>query len=540
MPSLRKKTKTELAEVRKDDKQDKKKNPFKKDDPDNDEGDKIKLSSLEAEQEKPLSSSVRRQIRENERLIDKEFADATPAERADLKRDLRKLDPMLAREMIDTRRKINRLYDSFPSRQSELMSRYNDQPAENNSLQLAGNEERRTAERSSSSRERERAVGFGGADPWGNKFSADRSPASPSRGGANPFPTQQQDGRATEYDKPHSQLLFGHSTDTTSDENGPPQPPIRGGQPLKSNDNKQLPSRYSNSQSSLQGPPGTQTARNLQQIEYERNGSSNRLQNEPSNNIPEISDPTQAERQQQLERLIAITETELAQQKTRGEIGLADPEQQRVYVEKQVYLRMLYLMAGQQVRSFDAIPGIPAADQEFWRQLFWGMANYFDSSAMPDSRVRATQTVRQLDLAMQRLSEKANLELQNLNFCHKIASFGNYERFKQSEFRPGQRVLLYAEVKNFKSNPTDDGKFYRTVLKSTITVHRVGSDGGHIAEFQFDPAEDLCRNYRKDYFHSYEVAIPKDITLGPHVMTLTITDQLGDKIATDSLKFNVK
>src|SRR5690606_22857413 len=47
------------------------------------------------------------------------------------------------------------------------------------------------------------------------------------------------------------------------------------------------------------------------------------------------------------------------------------------YVESQVHLRLLYLMAGEQARAMQAIPGLEAADQEFWQQVIWGVANYF-------------------------------------------------------------------------------------------------------------------------------------------------------------------
>ena len=57
---------------------------------------------------------------------------------------------------------------------------------------------------------------------------------------------------------------------------------------------------------------------------------------------------------------------------------------------------------------------------------------------------------------MLRLQEKAKLELRNVTFCHKISSFGNYEKYARDEFSPGQEVLLYAEVANIHSEPITD------------------------------------------------------------------------------------
>jgi hypothetical protein len=96
---------------------------------------------------------------------------------------------------------------------------------------------------------------------------------------------------------------------------------------------------------------------------------------------------------------------------------------------------------------------------------------------------------------------------------------------------------LYAEVSNFKSEPTSDGQ-YRTILQSTIDI--LGPSGGLVEQVKFPATEDLCRNYRRDYFHSYEFTIPPGIPLGPHVLKVTVEDQLSHKVATYTLNFTVK
>jgi hypothetical protein len=243
-----------------------------------------------------------------------------------------------------------------------------------------------------------------------------------------------------------------------------------------------------------------------------------------------------------LVRLMESLEAELKDLKFAEQV---EPAQKAAYIQKHVYLRMLYLMAGQEARAVTAIPDIPPADQEFWQQSFWAMSNYFDTSAMPDSEYRATQTIAQLRTAIQKLQENARLELRNVAFCHKISSFGNFDRFPQDEFGPGQPVLVYAEVVNFKSKPATlpqkpNDTMYRTQLKSSIEIHRLGPAGELVERFDFEPTEDYCHNHRRDYFHSYEFTIPQRISLGPHVMTLTVEDQLSRKVATYRLNFMVK
>ncbi len=235
-----------------------------------------------------------------------------------------------------------------------------------------------------------------------------------------------------------------------------------------------------------------------------------------------------------LDRLIVQTSAEAAAM-IPGETEI----ERQAYLRKHVQLRLLHLIAGQMDRALQPVPSVDAADQEFWQQMLWGVANYFDVQGMPDSAERATETIAQLRSAASRLQEKARLELHNVAFCHKITSFGNYQRFKRDEFTPGQPVLLYAEVASFKSEPTSDGQF-RTLMKSSVEVFEGGIQGRLLESIPFTPSEDRCRNHRRDYFHSYEFAIPQGISSGPHVLRLMVEDQLGKKTAVTTLNFTVQ
>lgn len=235
-----------------------------------------------------------------------------------------------------------------------------------------------------------------------------------------------------------------------------------------------------------------------------------------------------------LARLIAAAEAETS----RTYPGETELEKQ-AYIEKQVYLRMLYLMAGQQERALQAIPGVAPADQEFWQQTFWGLTNYFDVASIPSPAERAAQTVSQLTSAVVRLQEKANLELKNVTFCPKISGFGNYEKYPHDEFSPGQDVLLYADLANVHSEPVADGKF-RTSLKSTIEICREGRQGELVDRIDLAETVDICRTHRRDYFHSYQFTIPTKLTPGRYVLKLSVEDQLNRRVAVYPLNFTVK
>jgi hypothetical protein len=232
--------------------------------------------------------------------------------------------------------------------------------------------------------------------------------------------------------------------------------------------------------------------------------------------------------------LIARIESELAR------TAPGDTEIERLnHVRKQVNLRMLYLIADRIDQSIEPITAAEPADQEFWQQLFFAYVNYFDAQQMPQASDRATQTIDQLRTAVAKLRHRADLKLKNVTFCHHIVSFGDYERFSADQFTPGQPLLLYSEVENFFSTRTDTDR-YRTVLQSQIEIYDNSNMQRPVVTIPFDPSEDICRNHRRDFFHSYEFTVPQDLQPGLYTLVLRVTDQLSQKVATSRLNFRVE
>ena len=254
--------------------------------------------------------------------------------------------------------------------------------------------------------------------------------------------------------------------------------------------------------------------------------------------IQNAPDPMPANRQPvaNLQTLI------IRRENTLRNLGSAAPSDDRLrqdFIRQHVELRLLYMMSGQQSRALGAIPGISPAEQEFWQQVLWGLADYFDLEGKSNRAERISQTVKQFETGIDRLKEEAKLSIHNLNFCRKISSFGSYERFRRDDFTAGQPVLVYCEIDNFKSTPVADGK-YKTLLTSRIEIFKGDARGRMIDSVTFKPTEDLCRSARRDYFHSYELTIPQNIGLGPHTLVLTIEDQATGKKASQSVTFVVK
>lgn len=231
--------------------------------------------------------------------------------------------------------------------------------------------------------------------------------------------------------------------------------------------------------------------------------------------------------------LIASLERELAA------VAPGQTEGERLeYARRHVNLRMLYLMAGRVDQAVEPITGLEAADQEFWQQLVWSIGNYFDARGIPQSGTRAARTVEQLRAAMTQLAQKADLQLRNVTFCHRIVSFGNFERFAEDRFTTGAPVVLYAEVENFTSHRVDAERF-RTALQPTITLYRAGDESRPVEVIPFEVTEDFCRSIRRDYYLSHMFSIPQNLERGNYTLVLKVVDLQGNKVATSRVNFEV-
>jgi hypothetical protein len=236
--------------------------------------------------------------------------------------------------------------------------------------------------------------------------------------------------------------------------------------------------------------------------------------------------------QADLDRLIARAERDVAALP----VG-SNPATDAEYRRQQVRLRLLYLMAHHPEKSLTAIASLDPAEQEYWQQMIWAMAKSLDAEPSSSPGERSVQVITPVNTALRRLRELADLTLTNTAFCEEISYFGNYKRFPKNEFVPGQPVLFYTEIENFRSELTANGE-YRTLLRSIIEVF--DSEGRVRWKKTFAATEDLCRNQRRDYFHNYQFSIPERLSLGPYTLKLTVVDDLSGKQATNSVRFLVK
>jgi uncharacterized coiled-coil protein SlyX len=198
-------------------------------------------------------------------------------------------------------------------------------------------------------------------------------------------------------------------------------------------------------------------------------------------------------------------------------------------------LRTLQLLAGNEKDAYSPIPGASPAQQDFWSKQLFAISAYLSATTQLDEKQRAIAALAPLDEARSRLSELASLRVRNITFVDKVDGFGAYEPSKVTTFRPGQKVMLYAEVENFTSNASEQG--YATSLGTSFKV--LNESGRLVDGKQFPDVQDQCRNRRRDFHMQYELALPERIYPGPYEIELTITDHNSGKLGQATISFEI-
>ena len=252
--------------------------------------------------------------------------------------------------------------------------------------------------------------------------------------------------------------------------------------------------------------------------------ATSKLQNPLSNQSLPLTDRAPGDWQTSLDATIAMLE---------NEVRHAPQNSDETY--QHARLRLLQLAAGRQSPAVESIPGLPTSEQSYWSQQMFALSTLLDSPNMPERSRRAAAAIHYQGEASAQLSQLASLRLRNASFCKEIYGYGAYEPIDSPSFRPGDRVQLYLEVENYRSNPTERG-----LHTSLATSYRFLDKSGQVVDSgDFPLVEDYCLAIRRDFHIQYRVLLPKAIYPGEYELEVTVNDQLGDKIATDTVPFAI-
>jgi hypothetical protein len=198
-------------------------------------------------------------------------------------------------------------------------------------------------------------------------------------------------------------------------------------------------------------------------------------------------------------------------------------------------LRLLRALAGQREAALEPVPGLTLAQQEYLSHHVYSLLALLPENAAQSLSRRAGIAAEHLETAAVRLGQSAGLVVKNLHFCSEIKGFANYATFAQEVFKPGQELLLYAELDHFATVESERG--FHTQFSARYQV--LDAQGKRVEERELIAAEEHCRNRRRDYFVSYRIRVPQLINPGEYTLKLIVEDQLSGQFGETAENFKV-
>ncbi len=180
--------------------------------------------------------------------------------------------------------------------------------------------------------------------------------------------------------------------------------------------------------------------------------------------------------------------------------------------------------------------------KEYWSHQIQAVNELLKHSSVGNgSSPSASLALEHLHLAVNELAAVADLKLAFTAFCTKVAGFGQYTPFGNSEFSSNQSVLVYCEIENFAPLlETQNGTTnYQTQLSSSFWIT---NDAEAIVQQQDYPAvTDNARNLRRDFFMHLPVTFAK-LPSGEYALHIKVRDHGSGKTATleQAMKFSIR
>ena len=142
--------------------------------------------------------------------------------------------------------------------------------------------------------------------------------------------------------------------------------------------------------------------------------------------------------------------------------------------------------------------------------------------------------VDRLQQATAMLKAKASLRLERVCFCRAVRKYGNVDTFDpRYEFRPGDMVHLYLEIRNFSCEPVttkptgavSTEAAQRNYLISLATrLEIVDPQGRPVCNYDLQK-DDYAYTPPQEYYHTYRFNVPENLTPGNYTLWVTVSDK---------------
>ncbi|MDX1963774.1 MAG: hypothetical protein SFX18_11510 [Pirellulales bacterium] len=227
--------------------------------------------------------------------------------------------------------------------------------------------------------------------------------------------------------------------------------------------------------------------------------------------------------------LAALSALETGIQRGQGNLSGAPNQRELMRV------RLLQALAGQTDAALEPITGLNPQQQEFLNLQVSGLAALLAQQPQASAPRRLSLAAEHLRNAAEQLGQSAGLIVRNLQFCTEIKGFGTFTRFAKEVFKPGQDLLLYAELDHFTTSEHERGFHTKFAAKYQV----LDGVGQRVVERDLILAEEICQNRRRDYFVSYFIKLPENLNPGEYSLKLIVTDQFSGQFGESALKFSI-
>lgn len=123
------------------------------------------------------------------------------------------------------------------------------------------------------------------------------------------------------------------------------------------------------------------------------------------------------------------------------------------------------------------------------------------------------------------LVHEPQLKLPSIALCTRVGGFGDYSPFERNAFLAGaeQKAIVYLEVADFVSEVNQNNEFV-TELSQQLTLYS-DRDGIPVWKEDWQPATDVTRNKRQDFFTVQVIKFPKALSVGRYTLKVRVRDE---------------
>ena len=200
--------------------------------------------------------------------------------------------------------------------------------------------------------------------------------------------------------------------------------------------------------------------------------------------------------------------------------------------------RLLAVAAGKREEALTAIEPLSPELQQFWKEQTFALLTLTEPDELDlhanfriGDRRRFAVGLDHLRQAEASLADEAALRVHRIALCDRVDGFGKYHEFPRASFQGNDRLVIYCEVDNFRSETRPgepgEGQIYETELHGSVVI--LDKDRKEVNLTEYQPIVDRCRFRRRDFYLHFTYTIPRDLPAGRYFISVVLEDVKAKK-----------